>query len=63
MRYNFACGLVADLHGYAAALDLLETILPTMRADTVSWAKSDPDLDPIRDHPRVQSMLAAAKRD
>jgi len=27
----------------------------------VNWAKVDPDLDPVRDHPRFKAMLAAAE--
>jgi adenylate cyclase len=61
MQYNFACALVADLHEYGAALDLLEPMLAKVRMDSVNWMKIDPDLDPIRDHPRFKAMLAAAE--
>jgi adenylate cyclase len=61
MQYNFACALVADLHDYDAALDLLEPMLEKVRMDSVNWTKIDPDLDAIRDHPRFKAMRAAAE--
>jgi adenylate cyclase len=61
MQYNFACALVLDLHDYDAALDLLDPMLEKIRMDSVNWMKIDPDLDPIRDHPRFKAMLAAAE--
>jgi hypothetical protein len=32
-----------------------------LRIEAVNWAKTDPDLDIIRDHPRFKAMLAAAE--
>ena len=61
MKYNFACMLVTDLHDYEAALDLLEPLFGRMRVDVMHWVKTDPDLDPIRDHPRFKAMLASAE--
>jgi hypothetical protein len=49
------------LHDYEAALDLLAPSFERMRIDVVNWVKADPDLDPIRDHPRFKAMLAAAE--
>ena len=60
MRYKFACALVIELHEFDAALDLLEPAFEKLRIEAVNWAKTDPDLDPIRDHPRFKAMLAAA---
>jgi 2-oxo-4-hydroxy-4-carboxy--5-ureidoimidazoline (OHCU) decarboxylase len=31
------------------------------RIEPVNWAKTDPDLDPIRDHPRFKAILEAAE--
>jgi len=61
LRYNFACTLIADLHDFDTALDLLAPAFERMRIDVVNWAKADPDLDPIRDHPRFKAMLATAE--
>jgi len=61
MKYNFACMLVTDLHDYEGALDLLDPLFDRMRADVMHWVKTDPDLDPVRDHPRFKTMLSAAE--
>ena len=59
MRYNFACGFVA-LREFDVVLDLLGPIFERDAAETVNWAKVDPDLDPVRDHPRFKAMMAQA---
>ena len=61
MKYNFACMLVTALHDYEGALDLLDPLFDRMRADVMHWVKTDPDLDPVRDHPRFKAMLSAAE--
>ena len=61
LRYNFACTLVLELHDHEAALDLLEPVFERLKIEAINWAKTDPDLDPIRDHPRYQAMVAAAE--
>ena len=61
LRYNFACSLITDLHEYEAALDLLEPRFGNMSIEVLNWVKTDPDLDPIRDHPRFKAMLAGAE--
>ena len=61
LRYNFACTLVVDLHEFEAALDLLEPAFKQLRIEAVNWAKTDPDLDLIRGHPRFSAMLQAAE--
>ena len=61
LRYNFACTLITDLHDYDAALDLLGPRFETMSIEVLNWVRTDPDLDPIRDHPRFKAMLAAAE--
>jgi adenylate cyclase len=59
MRYNFACGFAA-LREFDVALDLLGPVFERDAAETVLWAKVDPDLDEIRDHPRFREMIAQA---
>jgi adenylate cyclase len=61
LRYNFACTLITDLHDFEAALDMLAPRFETMGIEVLNWVKSDPDLDPIRDHPRFKTMFAAAE--
>ena len=61
MRYNFACTLVLELSEFEAALDLLEPVFEKMLMEAVIWARTDPDFDRIRDHPRFKAMLAAAE--
>lgn len=52
--YNIACTyLIMD--ETEAALDLLEKIIP--RTKQIMWWQSDPDLDPIRDHPRYKRLV------
>ena len=61
LRYNFACSLITDLHEYDAALDLLAPRFERMSIEVLNWVKTDPDLDPVRDHPRFKAMLAGAE--
>ena len=59
MRYNIACGFAA-LREFDVALDLLGPVLERDAAETVNWAKVDPDLDALRDQPRFKAMLTNA---
>ncbi len=61
MRYNFACDLSTHLQDANGALDLLEPLFARMAKFSLDYAKSDPDLDAIRYHPRFTAMLAAAE--
>ena len=61
MRYNFACGLIAYLNDAEAALDVLGPAMARDPGSLVRAAKTDPDLDALRDDPRFQAMLAAAE--
>ncbi len=63
MRYNFACGFARDLGDYETAIDLLETIFKIQKPtrEALNWAKTDPDLDPLRSHPRFIAMMAAGE--
>jgi adenylate cyclase len=63
VRYNVACSLTfrnSDLEG---ALDLLGPYFD--RVDSpgqVRHAEIDPDMDPLRGHPRFVDMVSAAKK-
>jgi adenylate cyclase len=60
MPYNFACMLatwVGDLEG---ALDMLEPMMPLQTRSLMITMLADPDMDPLRDHPRFKKMVAEA---
>ena len=61
MRYNMAWPLLTFLGDKEAALELLEPALAKAGAALVSLAAADRNLDPLRDDPRFQAMLQAAK--
>jgi adenylate cyclase len=61
MRYNFACGFV-ELKDTETALNLLGAVLEKDTLETVNWAKVDPDLDALRDHPRFKAMNEGAEK-
>ena len=60
-RYNFACALTTHLNDADAALDLLGPVFETLATGFLNHAKADPDLDPLRDNPRYEAMVAAAE--
>jgi adenylate cyclase len=61
MRYNFACALTV-LEEYKAAIDVLGPLLESAYIDRLNHAKVDADLDPLREDPRFQAMIAAAEK-
>ncbi len=61
MRYNFACALSIHLHDTEGALELLGPVMTSGPPRLVGAANTDPDLDPLREDPRFQAMLAAAE--
>jgi len=63
-RYNFACFLTTLLKepDLDAALELLGPVFESLAAGFLDHAKVDPDLDPLREHPRFKAMVAAAEK-
>jgi len=61
MRYNFACVLSIHLNDPVGALDMLEPVFQGVAARFIEFAKMDPDLESLREHPRFRSMLAEAE--
>ena len=62
MPYNFACMLanwVGDLEG---ALDMLEPMMPRQSRSLMITMLADPDMDPLREHPRFKHMFAEAMK-
>jgi adenylate cyclase len=62
MPYNFACMLanwVGDLEG---ALDMLAPMMPRQSRSLMITMLADPDMDPLRDHPRFKRMVAEAMK-
>ncbi len=60
LMYNLACGMV-KLGEIDEALKLLEPVFRDAQVQSLNWWKIDSDLDPIRNHPRFQAMLAKAE--
>ena len=62
-RYNIACTLSLDLGDKEGAIDALQPYFEGTTSPTeVRHAEVDPDLQPIRDDPRFNSMVADAKK-
>ena len=60
MCFNFACGAINYLHDIPLALEMLEQAFPKMTSDWLEHVAIDPDLDPLRDHPRFKTLVAEA---
>ena len=59
-RYNAACCL-AQIGETDRALDLLEIWAKHRGSEAGRWMLADPDIDPLRNHPRYKALLDAAK--
>jgi len=59
MLYNFGCAFT-ELGELEVALDLLGPVFERDAAETINWAKVDPDLDPLREDPRFRAMMSKA---
>ncbi len=61
LRYNMACGMVS-LGDMDTAIELLESVVATAPLQGLRWFETDNSLDPIRDDPRYQALVAAARK-
>ena len=56
IKYNAAC-MWAQLGELDRALDLLENWASHVGRESRDWLKNDPDIKPLRDHPRYQALI------
>ncbi|MGH7011215.1 MAG: TIR domain-containing protein [Caulobacteraceae bacterium] len=61
MRYNFACLLAGYVADPQAAIDMLAPLFPDVPIGILASARTDPDLDSLRDDPRFVAMLEKAE--
>ncbi|HEV8407482.1 MAG TPA: tetratricopeptide repeat protein, partial [Sphingomicrobium sp.] len=61
MRYNLAWGLNKIMGDPEAAVEMLEPVLANAGANIIRLAANDPNLDNLRDDPRLQLMLEQAE--
>ncbi len=61
VTYNFACVLSVHIKDTDAALNMLGPFFAKATGGFINHARIDPDLDPVRDHPRFKAMLAEAE--
>jgi adenylate cyclase len=63
MRYNLACTIIRQLGDIEETLNTLEPFFDRVNSSTIMrHIEVDPDMDPVRSHPRFQQMLSAAKQ-
>lgn len=58
--YNFACVLSAWVGDVEGALDMIEPMMARQSRSLMLTMLADPDMDPLRDHPRFKRMVAEA---
>ena len=62
MPYNFACALAITAGDIEGALDMLEPMMSRQSRSLTLTMLADPDMDPLRDHPRFKRMVADAMK-
>ena len=63
MRYNLACTILRQLGDVDEGIKTLEPFFEQLNSATIMrHIEVDPDLDPLREHPRFKEMLASTKQ-
>ena len=62
MRWNLVCSLCRHLGDKDAAIDLLASFIERAPPPLVKYLRLDTDLDPLRDDPRFEELVAAAEK-
>ena len=62
MRWNLTCALSRHLQDKDAAIELLASFVDRAPPAMVKYLRLDTDLDPLRDDPRFESLVAAAEQ-
>ena len=60
LQYNLSCAM-SLLGENERALTILEAVADRSSLGMLSWIETDTDLDPLRDEPRYQAMIARAR--
>ena len=60
--YNFGCQLAVAVGDIEGALDMIEPMMPRQSRSLMLTMLADPDMDPLRDHPRFKRMVAEAMK-
>jgi adenylate cyclase len=61
LRYNCAC-MAAQLGDIKEALDHFEKFVPYAGQEHKAWIAQDPDMDPLRNHPKFKELIDAIDR-
>jgi adenylate cyclase len=62
MPYNYACVLASWIGDIEGALDMVESMIARQSRSLMLTMMADPDMDPLRDHPRFKRMVAEAMK-
>ena len=62
MQWNLMCALARYLRDFDAALELLESFAHRIPPPMVKYLRLDTDLDPLRDDPRFEAIVAREER-
>ena len=60
LQFNLACNMVS-LGEFDAAIELLAPVFTRVQRQNLIWLESDTSLDPIREDPRYQALVADAE--